>query len=287
MSIDATAGLSRRRFVAAAAALPLTTLAGKAVAVDTRPAAGMKILRLGWAGIRLEVGDVSLFVDAVAPDPGAKPATPALASTLGRRFALVTHHHGDHCDPAALKSVLGDNGYLVAYEETARLFDNRIVTVEPARLYEPVLLSRIRGEFVAWCVGAADGLGGPQVSWIVDGGGRRIIHCGDTAWHSGWWTTARAYGPFDIAFLPINGFRQQAGLFQHIEQPMSLTPEQAVQAGKILGAREVVPIHYGNGGNPDYVEEPRALVRFTEAARQAGLAVRAMAPGDLVDLAST
>src|SRR3569623_969626 len=155
MSIDANAGLSRRRYVAAAAALPLTALAGKAAAVEAQPAAGKKILRLGWAGIRLEVGDVSLF---------------------------------------------------------------------------------------------------------VDGGGRRIIHCGDTAWHSGWWTTARAYGPFDVAFLPINGFRQQAGLFRRIEQPMSLTPEQAVQAGRILGARQVVPIHYGNSGNPDYVEERSAPV---------------------------
>jgi L-ascorbate metabolism protein UlaG (beta-lactamase superfamily) len=180
--------------------------------------------------------------------------------------------------------VLGERGHLVAQEDIARLFDNRIVSVQPVRLHEPVLLSRARGEFVARCVPSSDGLGSPQVSWIVDGGGKRIIHCGDTSWHGGWWNIARAYGPFDAAFVPINGFRQSGGMFEHVEQPMSLTPEQAALASQILGARVVVPIHFGSKGDTSYVEESQALARFNDSAKKRGLIPRALAPGEIIAL---
>lgn len=275
-------GFSRRQFVAAAGMLPLARMTGRvAAAGDTTFA--LRFQRLAWAGIRLELGEVALFIDAIAPDSKAGQPGPTPRSSCARRFALVTHHHGDHCDPATLKPLLGENGYLVAQDETARLFDSRIVNVQRARLHEPILLSRGNGEFVAWCVAGSDGLGGPQFSWIVDGGGKRIIHCGDTAWHGGWWNIARVYGPFDAAFLPINGFRQTGGMFAHVEQPMSLTPDQAALAARILGSRMAIPIHFG-AGNAGYVEEPRALERFEEACKHQGVAARIVAPGDVVEL---
>ena len=172
----------------------------------------------------------------------------------------------------------------MAQEDVTRLFDNRIVNVQPVRLHEPVLLSRGSGEFVARCVSSSDGLGSPQVSWIVDGGGKRIIHCGDTSWHGGWWNIARAYGPFDAAFMPINGFRQSDGMFTHVEQPMSLTPEQAALASQILGARAVIPIHFGNTVDLSYREEPQALSRFKDFAIKRELVPKALAPGEIIAL---
>jgi len=283
VSDDQVHGFSRRDFVTAAGMLPLARMTG-AVATTAAEPHPLQIQRLAWAGIRLELGDVTLFIDAIAPDPKSGQAGPPLDSSRTRRFALVTHHHGDHCDPVALKPLLGESGYLVAHDETARLFDNRIVNVQRSRSHEPILLSRGNGEFVAWCVAGSDGLGGPQFSWIVDGGGKRVIHCGDTAWHGGWWSIARVYGPFDAAFLPINGFRQIGGMFTHVEQPMSLTPDQAALAARILGARMVIPIHYGGAGNAGYVEESHALERFVHASKAQGVASRVLAPGDVIEL---
>jgi L-ascorbate metabolism protein UlaG (beta-lactamase superfamily) len=281
--MDRTEHLTRRQFVAAASALPLLPLTGSTLASATA-VAPLRIQRLAWAGVRLELGDVALFIDAITPDAPSGLPGPALETAAKRRFALVTHPHGDHCSLAALKPVLGDNGYLVAHEDSVRFIDSRIVPIEPTRLHEPNLLSRGNGEFVAWCVPASDGLGSPQVAWVVDGGGKRIIHCGDTAWHGGFWSIARVYGPFDAAFLPINGFRQSGGLFTSVEQPMSLTPEQAALVAQTLGARLTVPIHYGNTGEPSYVEESQAVSRFTAAMKQRSLRMKVLDPGASIEI---
>ena len=63
---------------------------------------------------------------------------------------------------------------------------------------------------------------------------------------------------------------------------MSLTPEQAVEVAQILGARRVVPIHYGNSGQ-GYAEVPDALGVFVKAAKAAGLAYTVLAPGATLD----
>jgi hypothetical protein len=76
---------------------------------------------------------------------------------------LVTHHHLDHYDTVALRSILGERGYVVAQDDVAWMFLDRSVNVHPVRLYEPVFLSRTNGEFVARCAPASDGLGSPQV----------------------------------------------------------------------------------------------------------------------------
>ncbi len=276
--------LDRRALVLAAGAVPL--LASGVASAAPQPQnkkTSINIQRLAWAGVKLELDDTALFIDATAPNAGAGAPGPALTSSAKRRFALVTHHHGDHCDPVALKPVLGEQGYLVTHDEVVRYIDNRIVNVQPVRFHEPVFFSRGSAVFVARCVPASDGLGSPQVSWIVEGGGKRIIHCGDTLWHGGWWDIARAYGPFDLAFLPINGFRQIEGRFTDSGQVMSMTPEQAASAAKVLGARLVVPIHYGAPKSPDYIEEPGALDRFVKATAAAAI-LRIMRPGDTFTL---
>jgi L-ascorbate metabolism protein UlaG (beta-lactamase superfamily) len=93
---------------------------------------------------------------------------------------------------------------------------------------------------------------------------------------------ATAYGPFDLAFLPINGFRQTLGRTARVPAPMSLTPEQAVEVAQILGARRVVPIHYGNAGQ-GYAEVPDAIGAFVRAAKAAGLPHTVLAPGATLD----
>lgn len=274
---------TRRSLLAGAISLPLLGRLSVASAATRPQLAGVSIQRLAWAGVKIELAGVALFIDAVAPDPANGVIGPMLATKAARSFALVTHHHGDHCDPKALQPVLGEHGYLVAEDGVARQIMDRTVPVQSVRCHEPVFLSRGNGEFVARCVPASDGMGSPQVSWIVDGAGVKIIHCGDTAWHGGWWDIARAYGPFDVAFLPINGFKQTSGRYQEVTEPMSLTAEQAVEAAMILKPKTLVPIHFGSPG-PGYEEEADALARFVRAATESRLATRVLAPGESLEL---
>src|SRR5436305_11675098 len=92
--------LTRRSLLKSAAALPI--LATSAAALSTGSGHGMEIQRLAWAGIRLRIGDVALFIDAIAPNPQGGAPGPILVVSAGRNFVLVTHHHPDHYDPVAL-----------------------------------------------------------------------------------------------------------------------------------------------------------------------------------------
>jgi len=262
---------------AVGSALPLRR--GRA---ESAPAPGVQVQRLGWAGIRLVTGRTTVFVDAVF-DPStqgqADPDVP-LQATTPDRYGLVTHFHPDHCDPKALKTVFTERSRLVCDRETALRIGDREVPLLPVALYQPEFLSGGTADFMVIPVPAADGLGSPQVSWVIDGGGKRFFHAGDTEMHGHFWNIGRAYGPFDAVFLPINGFRQIGGRFTRAPAAMSLTPEQAVEVALVLGARRVVPIHYGRSEPPGYVEVAEPLAAFQKAARAAKLQVQVLKGGE-------
>jgi L-ascorbate metabolism protein UlaG (beta-lactamase superfamily) len=276
--------MNRRTFMlAGACAAPLSAAASPPAAASTgastegKESSAMKVQRLGWAGIKIEVGQTTVFVDA------RSDARAPLTAGTPNRYALVTHHHGDHFDPQALKTVFNDNSFVVCHREVAPWLNARGLYVQTADTYQPVFLSRGGGDAVAFAVPASDGFGHPQFSWVVDGGGRRIIHCGDTMWHGHWWDTGRAYGPFDVAFLPINGFRQVGGRYTDTGVPMSMTPEQAVAAAKVLGARAVCPVHYGEP-DENYFEVADPEGTFVKAARQAGVKYRLAKANEWIEL---
>ena len=125
---------------------------------------------------------------------------------------------------------------------------------------------------------AADGLGDRQVSWVISAGGQRFIHCGDTVWHGAWRKWGAVYGPFDTAFLPINGAIQAEE--PPSEVPLSLTPEQAVDATILLGAKRLVPIHYGFHVPGSYEEYPDAMKTLLSVAKRRDVTVEVITPGD-------
>ncbi len=251
----AFAGLSARSAAAAAASASAATLAAQ---------------RLGWAGVRLQLGETNIWIDPLSDPKVWGDSLIDMLAPIERagsdRFVLVTHRHPDHFDPAAAQRVLGTDGLFVTAEPVGALSLPAGVRSRVVPLYEPVLL----GDLTAVAVPGADGYGDPQVSWIVSGGGRRVIHCGDTLWHGHWWKIARQYGPFDGAFLPINGAR--FGWRKPISGvPAVMTPEQAVAAAVVIGANLIVPIHYGIVASPAYTETPHAAHELAVAAAARGV----------------
>ncbi len=273
----------RRNFLRAAALgfagsfLPSAHAAWATSDAQSRPL--LRAQRLAWAGIRLQLEKAALFLDPlVNPDvwgPALKDSLVAVDDVEGDRYVLVTHRHPDHFDPGTVRKALGGTGILVCAPEVAPSAAAAGFKVRLAPLYEPVLL----GDFTATAVPAVDGYGDSQVSWVVSGGGRRVIHGGDTLWHGSWWHIGRQFGPFDAAFLPINGARF-AWRKPVSDVPAVMTPEQAVAAAVVLGARLLVPIHYGLVGAEDYseVSDPRAAL--LEAARKRNMAVEIARPGE-------
>jgi len=251
-----------------------------AIAADA-PSPSLTLRRLPWAGIQLTTGNATLLIDAIAGarSPIAADKDIAIDTTATQRFALASHHHGDHYDRDALLAALGDRGLLVLQRAVADWADARGLRVQLVEHYQPVMLPRSSAAFVAFAVPAADGFGHPQVSWVIDVAGRRLLHAGDTPWHGHWWDIARAYGPFDAVFLPVNGFRQTDARIEDSGVPMSLMPEQAVEVARILKARALVPIHYGGGGE-NYLEQDGIEGRLRTAAAKASVTLRVLAAGE-------
>jgi len=265
---------TRRDFLRSAAVIA----AGSLVLPLRAATETLRAQRLAWAGIRLQLGKDALFLDPlVSADvwgPPLKDPMIPVGEVEGQRFVLITHRHPDHFDRNAVRSALGETGLLVCGPGTAAFASNSGFRVREAALYEPILL----GDFTATAVPASDGYGDPQVSWVVSGGGRRIIHCGDTLWHGAWWHIGRQLGPFDAAFLPINGAR--FGWRKPVSDvPAVLTPEQAVAAAVVLDARLIVPIHYGIQGADAYEEQPDPEESLREAARKRNIGVEVVRPG--------
>ncbi|MEA2126036.1 MAG: hypothetical protein QOI80_2818 [Solirubrobacteraceae bacterium] len=256
----------------------------------------MFIRRLGFAGLQLTSGKTSVVIDVltdmgglssfIGSGPGALPE-PAPA-----QLALVTHLHRDHADPDAIRAALVPGGRVLrpAPMEGGRMETAALAEAEAglAGIPQQVVTeweTVTEGPFTITAVPAVDGFGDPQVSYVVEADGFRILHGGDTLFHGSWWIIAIRCGPLDIAFLPVNGavcdfpHRQPAsGL------PATMDPLQAATAASLLQARRVVPIHYGLDAPSVYVETSDAPNRLADAARAAGVEPLLVAPGETVSV---
>lgn len=272
----------RREFLSGCAGLAALALLPGGRVFASAGTDGLRIQRLAWAGIRLQLPQATLFIDPlVNPDtwgPALKDSLIPVGDAVGDTYVLITHAHPDHFDARAVAEALGKGGALVHPAGTNPLPIPQGARVRPSALWEPQLL----GDFTATPMPASDGYGDPQVSWVVSAGGRRIFHGGDTLWHGHWWRIGRQFGPFDAAFLPVNGAR--FGWRKPVSgHPGVLTPEQAVAAATILGARRLVPIHYGVSGLEEYVEVEDPIGQLRKAAREKSIEIQPMTPGTWVD----
>lgn len=267
---------SRRNFLKTAVAA--SALAALPPTLARAAAPTLRAQRLAWAGVRLQLPEATLFLDPLIDrnvwGEALRDELVPVAVDQGARYVLSTHRHPDHCDPLAIRQALGSTGTLLMAGVFGAPFDGDF-RFRAAPLYEPQLL----GDFTATAVPASDGYGDPQVSWVVSGGGRRVIHCGDTLWHGAWWQIGRQFGPFDAAFLPINGakfsWRKPAADVSAV-----LTPEQAIAAAQVLDARQIVPIHYGVKGAEGYEELVDAEASLIALAKRRGVGVEIAKPGD-------
>ncbi len=268
------------KLMVAAAAMPAAATGAREI---SRSAKKIRIRRLPWAGILIESENVALFIDAIAPD--SKKGQPAdVLATTREAHAIVSHNHGDHFSHDTVAGILGKNGLLVCQRAVADWIDQRGLRVQPVDLWQPVFFPRYGDDLVAFAVPAVDGWGVPQSSWVIDAGGIRIFHGGDTQWHGHFADFGRAYGPFDAAFLPINGARQQDGRFSDLGIPAVLTPEQAAAAAKLLRSKVIVPIHFGNPDPPSYVEVRDAVAALETAAKRMNVAVQTMDIGQSIEI---
>jgi L-ascorbate metabolism protein UlaG (beta-lactamase superfamily) len=266
----------------------------------------MRLRWLGWAGVEVEADGASLVIDPLA-DPGATFAAlgdraaavelPAVTPPEARGTAvagLVSHLHRDHADAGALAGALdrsatvyeplwpgGAEAENLALAQANAELERAGLNRRPCEVWERIEV----GPFAIAALPAVDGVGDPQVSWLVEADGERILHLGDTIFHGFWWRMSRRHGPFDAVLVPVNGAVVD---FPHL-RPVSplaaaMEPQQAALAGELLRARTVIPIHYGGfGTNPWYRPIDDAARRFEVAAADRPYGARVLRPGESLE----
>ena len=75
-------------------------------------------------------------------------------------------------------------------------------------------------------------------SWVVQSSTRSVYFSGDGGYSAEFANIGKRYGPFDIAFM-------EDGAYNERWRDVHMLPEESAQAGFDLGAKVVLPIHWG------------------------------------------
>ena len=247
----------------------------------------MRVRWLGWAGVEVEEQGEHLVVDPledvgsvfqwIGDGAATMPRPDVTAPRADALAGLLTHLHRDHADAAALAAALSPEasvyepqGYGGSGPEQLGIAQADAELSGAGLDRRPTLpwAGTTIGPFTVTALPAVDGTGDPQVSWLIEAGGRRVLHLGDTMFHGWWWRVTERFGAPDAVFAPVNGARLS---FPH-RRPASplpgvMDPEQAALAAELLRAERLVPIHYGGYELPGLYEPvPDALDRVKSAS---------------------
>lgn len=198
---------------------------------------------------------------------------------------LVTHNHYDHLDAPTVRALPRDIAVFVP-EGLGAWFRRRgfrrvtemrwwdraaagplAITLVPARHWS-------RRRF-------ADTNRSLWGGFVVEAGGVTLYHAGDTGWFDGFLEIAERFPVIDLALLPIGAYAPAWFM-----EPHHMNPEQAIDALENLGARAMVPMHWGAFQLTDEpLREPiERLLRAWEARRPVAR-LHVLAVGETLEVA--
>jgi L-ascorbate metabolism protein UlaG (beta-lactamase superfamily) len=253
---------------------------GRRLATE-RPEAGTVLLTfLGQAGFAMRSAEALVWIDpwlstALEEAEGVtRPVPPPLRprDVRGGDLVCITHEHADHLDPVTC-AALAEQAPEAAFLIPAPAVDLLAAAGVPAERIHPALAGvalELEGIRVTALESAhelhPDAFGGYRfwrdergdhrvLGYLVELGGRRIYHAGDTIWWPGLEAAISDLAP-DVAILPVNGrdaMREARGLWGN------LTAEEAAALAAAAGVPAVIPCHWdGVAGN---LGDPEAFVR--------------------------
>ncbi len=233
--------------------------------------APMRVTWVGHASTVLDAGEHRLLLDPVWSErlvgfvPRMQP--PGLAwDAVGTVDAvLVSHDHGDHMDKPTLLRLPRDTTVIVPIGVGGWFRRKQFTDVRELDWWQATRIGDVDVTLTPAHHGSGHGWGRVRRLW----GGFLVHHAGLTAFYAG----DTGYGDVfqqvadhcavDLAILPIGAYAPR-----EVNGAVHMDPEQAVQAFQDLGARILVPVHWGTFRlSPEPVHEPIDRLEAAWAAK--------------------
>ncbi|MGH3978351.1 MAG: MBL fold metallo-hydrolase [Pseudonocardiaceae bacterium] len=250
---------------------------------DPLPAATPSVTWAGHASFLLRLGGVSALVDPVLSErilgAGRRLTPPGLQRVPPVDMLLISHNHYDHLDAATVRR-LPRRTRVVVPGGLGRWFRRRgFRAVTELDWWESADVGGVAVDLVPahhWSRRSPfDACASLWGGWVLTApGGPRLYHAGDSGYGPYFTEIGARYPGIDVAMLPVGSYTPRWFM-----GPMHVDPEEAVQVASDVGARVMVPMHWGTFRlSREPVLEPIERTRAAWAAAGRG-------PGDLWDLA--
>ncbi|MHC5003681.1 MAG: metal-dependent hydrolase [Planctomycetota bacterium] len=216
----------------------------------------VNITYLGHSGFVLDDGTCAIAVD---PFLTGNPVATMAPSDVSCAYVALTHGHADHFgDTVAIAKANGAT-VIAAFEICEYLGEHGITACEPANpggrietdfgwvaLTQAFHSSSYEGRYM-----------GMPCGLVIEIGGARIYHCGDTTIFGDMKLIGELYRP-DIACVPIG-------------DRFTMGPALATKAAELIGPKAAIPIHYNTW--PPIEQDPADFA-------PSGVQVKVMQPGE-------
>ncbi|MFO1532740.1 MAG: MBL fold metallo-hydrolase [Thermoplasmatota archaeon] len=242
-------------------AVPVAVQARNSLA-PARPGA-LRVTWVGHATTVVQIGGKTLVLDPVwseALPGGIRRMTPPGVAWAGMPAidgVLVSHNHYDHLDLPSLRRLPPATPIFVPHGVGAWLRSKGFANVTELDWHQAVPLGELTITLVPahhWSRrGWRDANRTLWGGWIVKGpDGRQAYFAGDTGYGHFFREIGERHPGIDVAILPIGAYAPK-----RYNGGAHMDPEQAVRAFKELGARVMVPVHWGTFRlSPEPVAEP-------------------------------